>query len=257
MKRTCTLLLVLLNALSASADTPRPEKPPAVRPSKPNVVLILTDDLGWQDVKCYDIDEPSPMETPNIDTLAKKGVMFWQAYAPSPVCAPSRVSILSGQHPARTEVTAVSGGSPPSFHVPHAGRTQPWNASHMPDSVVSLAEFLKQRGYVTGHSGKWHFSPQPRDIGFDSSVQHRGVQGGMKNRLTGFATRDPNDPFRLDENGFPFDVPQDTAMNFIKDNKENPFFLYYATWLVHAPISIKSEQLLQKYVKKLGVELKP
>ena len=51
---------------------------------KPNVVLILTDDLGWQDVKCYDIDQPSPMETPNIDALAKKGVMFWQAYAPSP-----------------------------------------------------------------------------------------------------------------------------------------------------------------------------
>ena len=54
------------------------------RPAKPNVVLILTDDLGWQDVKCYDIDEPSPMETPNIDALAKKGVMFWQAYSPAP-----------------------------------------------------------------------------------------------------------------------------------------------------------------------------
>ena len=51
------------------------------RPAKPNVVLILTDDLGWQDVKCYDIDEPSPMETPHIDSLAKRGVKFWQAYA--------------------------------------------------------------------------------------------------------------------------------------------------------------------------------
>ena len=49
------------------------------RPEKPNVVLILTDDLGWQDVKCYDVDEPSPMETPNIDALAKKGIQFWQA----------------------------------------------------------------------------------------------------------------------------------------------------------------------------------
>ena len=59
---------------------------------KPNIVLILTDDLGWQDVHCYDIDEPSPMETPNIDHLASQGVMFWQAYSPAPVCAPSRSS---------------------------------------------------------------------------------------------------------------------------------------------------------------------
>ncbi|MBT3194289.1 MAG: sulfatase [Verrucomicrobia bacterium] len=227
------------------------------RAGKPNVVLILTDDLGWQDVKCYDIDEPSPMETPNIDALAKKGVMFWQAYSPAPVCAPSRVAILSGLHPARSGVTSVSGGTPPHFWKPQAGRTSPWTGDHFPDSTASLAAALKTEGYVTGHSGKWHFSPQPQDIGFDSTVQHRGVQGGMPNRLTGFATRDPKDPFRLDENGFPYDVPQHVAMDFIAANKDQPFFLYYATWLVHGPISMKSEQLLQKYVKKLGVELKP
>lgn len=68
---------------------------------KPNVVLILIDDLGWQDVKCYDIDKPSPMETPNIDALAKKGILFWQAYSTAPVCAPSRAAILSGNHPVR------------------------------------------------------------------------------------------------------------------------------------------------------------
>jgi arylsulfatase A-like enzyme len=60
------------------------------RPAQPNVILLLTDDLGWQDVKCYDIDEPSPMETPNIDALAKEGVLFWQAYSPgSDVCPES------------------------------------------------------------------------------------------------------------------------------------------------------------------------
>ncbi len=83
------------------------------RPSKPNVVLILTDDLGWQDVKCYDIDEPSPMETPNIDAFAKKGVMFWQGYSPAPTCAPSRCAILSGNHPARAQKTHVVGGRRP------------------------------------------------------------------------------------------------------------------------------------------------
>ena len=56
----------------------------ASRPEKPNIILLLTDDLGWQDVKCYDIDAPSPMETPNIDKLAKKGIQFWQGYSPAP-----------------------------------------------------------------------------------------------------------------------------------------------------------------------------
>ena len=83
------------------------------RPTQPNVVLLLTDDLGWQDVKCYDIDDPSPMETPNIDALAKQGVMFWQAYAPAPTCAPTRCAIMSGNHPARAQKTHVVGGAPP------------------------------------------------------------------------------------------------------------------------------------------------
>jgi len=95
------------------------------RPAKPNIVLILTDDLGWQDVKCYDIDEPSPMETPTLDALAKKGVLFWQAYSPAPVCAPSRAAILSGLHPARGEMTAVTGGSPPHPANPNAPSISP------------------------------------------------------------------------------------------------------------------------------------
>ncbi|MDC0568180.1 sulfatase-like hydrolase/transferase, partial [Akkermansiaceae bacterium] len=84
----------------------------AERPAKANVVLILADDLGWQDVKCYDIDEPSPMETPHLDALAKKGVKFWQAYSPAPTCAPSRCAIMSGNHPARAQKTHVVGGNP-------------------------------------------------------------------------------------------------------------------------------------------------
>ncbi len=227
------------------------------RPAKPNVLLLLADDLGWQDVKCYDIDEPSPMETPNIDALAKRGVMFRQAYSPSPVCTPSRVAILSGLHPARTGVTSVAGGAPPHFHRVKAGRTSPWNGIHFPASTVSLAAALKAEGYVTGHSGKWHFSPEPGHIGFDSTCQHRGVQNPMPNRVTDFATQDPTDPYRLDENGFPHDVPQHAALDFLAANKDKPFFLYYATWLVHGPIHMRSEQLLQKYVKKPGSELKP
>ena len=85
-KRYCLALvaLSLLLAVTCGLSSAQAEQPPVAAPSKPNVVLILVDDLGWQDVKCYDIDEPSPMETPNLDALAKKGVLFWQAYSPTP-----------------------------------------------------------------------------------------------------------------------------------------------------------------------------
>ena len=82
--------------------------------SKPNIVLILVGRLGWQDVKCYDIDEPSPMETPNNDALPKQGVLLRHAYSPAPSCTPSRCAIMSGNHPARAQTTHVSGGTPPS-----------------------------------------------------------------------------------------------------------------------------------------------
>jgi len=232
------------------------------RPEKPNIILILTDDLGWQDVKCYDIDKPSPMETPNLDALARKGVMFWQAYSPAPTCAPSRAAILSGVHPARAQMTHVSGGKPPRpHHLTGWTYISPWYSARMPAETVTIAEALKTNGYVTGHSGKWHIAmkhhgyPQPKDQGFDYSKGSRGVQGGMPDRLTGFATHDATDPYRLDADGFPFDQTTEDAMTFVKESKEQPFFLYFATWLVHGPWHTHSEQLLNKYVKKLGVEL--
>ena len=258
MNQRILLLSCLFSLLSAGvglADAPRPERA--------NVILLLADDLGWQDVKCYDIDEPTPMETPHLDRLATKGVQFWQAYSPAPVCAPSRAAILSGLHPARGEMTSVAGGSPPHPHHPSRAETiAPWYSARMPVATFTLAEALKAEGYVTGHSGKWHISqhhyayPNPFHHGFDQSTHHRGVQTPMKpDRLTGFATTAKDDPYRLDKNGFPFDVPQDAAMTFIQENQDQPFFLYYASWLVHAPIVMRSEALLQKYEKKLGVTL--
>lgn len=232
------------------------------RPAKPNVIIILADDLGWQDVKCYDIDEPSPMETPNLDGLAKQGVMFWQAYSPAPVCAPSRAAILSGLHPARGEMTSVAGGYPPNARSRKAPLISPFYTARMPIDRYTIAEALKADGYRTGHCGKWHISnnhyefPKPYRHGFDVSVHDRGVQVPMKpDRLTGFASNDPKDPYHLDENGFPFDTPQQGAIDFIYDSKDDPFFLYYATWLVHAPIVMRSEALLRKYEHKLGVTL--
>jgi len=252
MKHIFSLLLLFIFSLASLADN---------RPTKPNVLLILTDDLGWQDVKCYDIDEPSPMETPNIDSLAKQGVKFWQAYAPAPTCAPSRCAIMSGNHPARAQKTHVVGGAPPTPNHKYGWTMMaPWYSGRMPANEKTIARVLKTNGYVTGHTGKWHMAidhhafPQPEDQGFDWTRSSRGARSGMPNRVEGFASSQAKDPFRLDENGYPYHQTSEDALTFLKENHHKPFFLYYATWLVHTPIHTRSEQLLEKYCKKLGVK---
>jgi len=251
-----SVLAAFISTLAVSSAEPAP------RPAKPNIVLILTDDLGWQDVKCYDIDEPSPMETPNIDSLAKKGIMFWQAYSPAPTCAPSRCAIMSGTHPARAQKTHVVGGQPPTPNGKSSWKMiAPWYSGRMPENEITLARVLKEHGYTTGHSGKWHMAidhhafPQPEDQGFDWTRADRGARGGMKpDRIRGFATDKKGDKFKLDENGFPYHQTSEDALTFLKENKSKPFFLYYATWLVHSPIHTRSEQLLLKYCKKLNID---
>ena len=234
----------------------------STRPEKPNVILILTDDLGWQDVKCYDIDEPSPMETPNIDKLAQRGVMFWQGYSPAPTCAPTRCAIMSGDHPARAQKTHVVGGAPPvPYHKTLHRMMPPWYSGRMPIETVTIAEALQANGYSTGHCGKWHMAinhnayPQPEDQGFAWTRHNLGTTARMRpHRLTGFATDQPDDPYRLDENGFATHQNSEDALTFVRENKGKPFFLYYCTWLVHTPIHTRSERLLDKYCSKLGVE---
>ena len=236
---------------------------PAHAAPAPNIVLMLADDLGWQDVKSYDIDAPSPMDTPNIDALAKRGILFRHGYSPAPSCTPSRCAIMSGNHPARAQTTHVSGGNPPGAN-DNQRLITPWFSGRMPANEQTIARTLRENGYATGHAGKWHMShghfafPGPLDQGFDFTTHQgsnaRGVQKGMKNRLEGFATDKPGDPYRLDAEGFPTDSVTEGALKFMETNKDKPFFLYYATWLVHAPIQSRSKALLDKYCQKLGVD---
>ena len=85
-------------------------------------------------------------------------------------------------------------------------------------------------------------------------IQRKDIEGMKPHRLTGFATISANDPYQLDEEGFPRDQMTLDAIEFIEQNKINPFFLYYAAWLVHPPIHTRSKSLLEKYCKKLGVD---
>jgi arylsulfatase A-like enzyme len=151
-------------------------------------------------------------------------------------------------------------------HHPQNSFISPWCRGGMDTINVTIAEALKSNGYKTGHVGKWHIAvnhyafPQPVDEGFDFSShfpgnpQARGVQNGMPNRLEGFATNQEKDPYRLDGNGYPRDHVTEEALRFLSENKQDPMFLYYASWLVHTPIQTRSRKLLEKYCEKLGYE---
>jgi len=249
------IVLVCLAVLLASGQTFGSDERP-----HPNVLLLLTDDLGWQDVGCYDIDQPSPYETPNIDALARKGVMFWQGYSPTPVCSSSRCAIMSGVHAARAQKTHVLGGTPPVPNSINSRMMDPWFSARMPANELTIAKVLRNHGYATGHVGKWHMAiehhayPQPEDQGFEFTRSDRGARSSMKDRLANFATNSPDDPYRLDKNGFPFHQNNEDAITFLKQNKHQPFFLYYATWLVHAPIHTRSQALLEKYAHRMKTD---
>jgi len=134
---------------------------------RPHVILILADDLGWSDLACYGSDLH---ETPNLDALAAGGIRFTQAYAASPVCSPTRASILTGRHPARLNMTiwresALDRGNRQLL--------EPITRDALPLSETTLAERLKEAGYYTAHVGKWHLGtaeayPQPH--GFDTNI---------------------------------------------------------------------------------------
>ena len=231
---------------------------PAHAAPPPNIVLMLIDDLGWQELKCYDIDAPSPADTPNMDALAKRGILFRHGYSPAPSCTPSRCAIMSGNHPVRAQTTCVAGGNPPGAK-PNQKMITPWFRGGMPANEQTMARTLRENGYKTGHAGKWHMGAGPLDQGFDFTTyvggpSSRGVTKGRKDRLQDFATDQPGDPYQLDAEGFPTDSVTVGALKFMETNKDKPFFLYYATWLVHAPIHCRSKALVDKYAQRLGVD---
>jgi arylsulfatase A-like enzyme len=266
LSKPTTLLLLLVFSLNFKAQ----EKSTLV---KPNIIIFYVDDLGWQDTELNNLDAPTPWETPNILKLSEDGINFTNAYSPAPTCAPSRSAILSGLHPVKTGITHVSGGALPK----QTGRSN-YMAPFFPVGLMpenfTIAEALKMNGYKTGHVGKWHVGhldiQKSTKQGFDFAYESRGAHQGPKkpnNRLTAFASHKKSDAYRLSEekyapftkespNGisYPKDMVTEKALEFITKIKEEPFFLYLAHWLVHAPIHTKNKELLQYYSDKLGID---
>ena len=226
----------------------------AATSARPNVVFILADDLGVNDLSLYG---SKFHETPNIDALAKRGMKFERAYSASPLCSPTRSSILTGLYPARLGITA------PNCHLPEvllekssATRGGPAQKALAANSVTrlktdyyTLAKAFKADGYTTAHFGKWHLGAEPYsplEHGFDNDIPHTSAPSPLGK---GFFH-----PFPVWKNhGKPGDHLEDLlaeeAVAFIAKNKHRPFFLNYWAFEVHSPWQAKEKQI-DKYRAK-------
>jgi len=209
-------------------------------PRRPNVVLLLADDLGWRDLGCTG---STFYETPHLDRLAAEGMSFTHAYAACPVCSPTRVSVLSGKYPARLATTDYFGGRRKKQLLP-----APY-LDHLPLEETTLAEAFRSAGYRTAFFGKWHLGGAgfgPLEQGFEVNV------GGFER---GHPPAGYFAPYRIPT--LP-DGPAgehlterltDEACAFIDEHAEEPFFVMLAWYAVHTPLQTTPE-LQAKYVAK-------
>lgn len=255
----------------AEAEVPLSERPP-------NIVFILVDDLGINDLS---ILGDGVIPTPNIDALAARGAIFTNAYSGTGTCAPSRAMLMTGRYPTRTgfEFTPTPGGMgrivsmfandretglpPTEFDKEAAARAPAFQDQGLPPEEVTIAEVLKAQGYHTVHIGKWHLGNNgdfhPNNQGFDESLlmedllHMRADDPGVVNARVDF---DPIDKFlwaRGDfstsynrselfrPGGYLADYWTDESLKVIEANRNRPFFLYLAHWGVHTPLQATKE----------------
>lgn len=218
---------------------------------KTNFLFILVDDFGYMDARCYN---PNTFyETPHIDQLASEGVRFTNAYAACPVCSPTRSSILTGKYPARTDNTAHFGAPQP--YEPKRVKNKPLLPAPYIDkmvlSEVTIPEALKEHGYKTFFAGKWHLGgeghwPQHQGFEINKGGWTRGGPYGGKKYFSPYG----NPSLEDDPEGehLPDRLAQET-IDFIRSNKENPFFAYLSFYSVHTPLMGRPD-LVEKYKKK-------
>lgn len=224
----------------------------AGEPIKPNVVFILADDLGWSDTTLFGTTKF--YKTPNMERLAKRGMTFSKAYASSPLCSPTRASILTGLSPARTGITT------PNCHLPKVilkatttatgpanhKATFPTSVSRLDPKYYTLAEMFKDNGYATAHFGKWHLGAEPYsplEHGFDVDIPHWHGPGPKGSYVAPWQYPD-FDPQTPDEHIE--DRMAEEAVKFMQQHKDEPFFLNYWMFSVHAPFDAKKD-LIDEY----------
>lgn len=205
--------------------------------SKPNIVFILADDMGWNQVNYHNVTQY--YTTPNIDHLAQSGIVFTNAYSAAPICSPARASIMTGKYPARLHLTDYLPGN----SYPYALLTQAKQSQEGLDlRETTLAEMLRAKGYATGHFGKWHLNKdknyEPERPGDPASQGFDDVLTTVKPELNS-----------TDTDAHHVDLITDRTIQFIERNKGRPFFAYVSHHVVHRPL-IEEKDLINLYKTK-------
>ena len=232
--RTPPRLLALVSLVAAA---PLATAAPAPAPA-PGFIIILADDLGWGDLGC----QGNPhVRTPHLDALAREGVRFTQAYAPSPVCSASRAALLTGQWPARLGITDAIGDAGDRWNRGRRLRTPP-NPGALDLATVTLAETLRPAGFATASIGKWHLGGKgslAEDHGFE--VNYYGNNLGSPKTMfgpdhgLGLAPTPPGE--------YLTDRLQDEAERWLAAQGERPFLLLLSHFAVHRPLGAKEETI--------------
>ncbi|MBM1105030.1 arylsulfatase [Aurantibacter crassamenti] len=211
---------------------------------KPNIIYILADDLGYGDLSIYG---QKKFSTPNIDKLAKSGMLFTQHYSGSTVCAPSRSALLTGMH---TGHTVVRGNK----------EIRPEGQYPIPDSTYTLAEAFKKVGYTTGAFGKWGLGfpgseGDPIKQGFDTFFGYNCQRIG--HNYYPYHLWSNNDSIVLSENSnkkdgiYAPELIHKETLKFIETNKDKPFFLFVPSIIPHAEL-VAPEKYMDKYRTKFS-----
>ena len=234
MRSTTEFLLLICIAVSIGAA------PQLTAAESPNIVLIFIDDMGWKDVGCYGNDF---IDTPHIDRLAAEGMRFTDFYAAGAVCSPTRCALQSGQNQARIGITAHI----PGHWRPFERVITPLTTMALPLDTVTVAEALKEKGYSTGYVGKWHLGNgrqfQPDRQGYDYSAVIGGPHLPGRYRVQGPDISKPK------PGQYRTEYEADLCTDFVRRNKDRPFFLMLSPFAVHIPLGAMSAKV-DKYRKK-------
>lgn len=225
----------IASVLSAAAPGPAA----GISPRPPNIVLVVADDMGWNQVGYHGFDW---YETPNIDRIARAGLQFRHAYSAAPICSPTRAALMTGKYPARLHLTDYIPGNP------HEDRplVTPQQIPCLPLEETTIPEMLHPVGYISGHFGKWHLSTdyhyKPGRI-FDPASQ------GFDVVYTAAKPEDDLDPAPPDAHSA--EAITEHSIRFIEANRGRPFFCYVSHNVVHRPL-YEEASLIEKYRRKPG-----
>ncbi|WP_321516628.1 sulfatase [Marinifilum fragile] len=234
--------------------------------SSPNIILFLVDDMGWTDTSVPFGKTATPnnkyQKTPNMELMAQQGIKFTNAYAASPVCSPTRCSILTGKNPARSQITNWIPGQ--GNDVPESEQKlfiPDWNINGLTAADITFPKILREHGYTTAHIGKAHFGKagtsgaDPKQLGFDYNIagHHAGHPASYYY------------PYGKEDSGYKVPDMEEFAKDslYLTDaltvkatqlieklsNEKKPFFLNFAHYAVHTPIQ-EHKELVQQFIQE-------